>query len=123
VSTLTNRLWEDYEAFTQPDLSGFAVKYLFLDAIYESLRLQGGGREGLLCAWGILADGRKVLLHLMLGNRELRTTNLIERSFEEERRRTKIIPRFFDERSCLKLVYATLVRANQRCVWEEQKEC
>jgi transposase-like protein len=39
---------------------------------------------------------------------------LIERSFLEERRRTKIIPRFFDERSCLKLVYATLVRASQR---------
>ncbi len=32
----------------------------------------------------------------------------------EERRRTKIIPRFFDERSCLKLVYATLVRTSQR---------
>jgi hypothetical protein len=29
-------------------------------------------------------------------------------------RRTKIIPRFFDERSCLKLVYATLVCAGQR---------
>lgn len=40
--------------------------------------------------------------------------DLIERSFLEERRRTKIIPRFFDERSCLKLVYATLVRASQR---------
>jgi len=38
----------------------------------------------------------------------VRTTNLIERSFLEERRRTKIIPRFFDERSCLKLVFATL---------------
>ncbi len=46
--------------------------------------------------------------------KSVRTTNLIERSFLEERRRTKIIPRFFDERSCLKLVYATLVRASQR---------
>lgn len=239
VSALTDRLWEDYEAFTQRALAGFAVEYLFLDAIYESLRLQGGPAEGLLCAWAILADGRKVLLHLTLGNREsyecwqamlramvrrglrtpvsitsdgapgllraitetwpkslrircwvhkmrnvldkvpdrvraelkahlvtvreaptyeagkqaavavqlrfrreypaamaslgddleaslahlqlpvahhqhVRTTNLIERSFLEERRRTKIIPRFFDERSCLKLVYATLVRASQR---------
>jgi putative transposase len=239
VSVVTARLWEEYQAFTRRDLSGFAVEYLFLDAIYESLRLQGGGAEGLLCAWGILADGRKVLLHLALGNKEsyrcwlgmlrdmvrrglrppvsitsdgapgllraiketwpkslrircwvhrmrnvldkvpdaartevkahlvairdaptyeigrqtalavlgrfesvfptamaslrddleaslahlrlpvahhkyVRTTNLIERSFLEERRRTKIIPRFFDERSCLKLVYATLVRASQR---------
>ncbi len=115
VSALTDRLWEDYEAFTQRDLSGFAVEYLFLDAIYESLPLQGGGAEGLLCAWGILADGRKILLHLTLGNKENygcwlgmlrdmvrrglpvahrkypRTTNLIERSFLEERRRTKIV--------------------------------
>jgi putative transposase len=43
----------------------------------------------------------------------VRTMNLIERSFLEERRRTKIIPRFFDERSCLKLVHATLVRPSQ----------
>jgi len=239
VSVVTARLWEEYQAFTRRDLSGFAVEYLFLDAIYESLRLQGGAAEGLLCAWAILADGRKVLLHLTLGNKEsyrcwlgmlrdlvrrglrppvsitsdgapgllraiketwpkslrlrcwvhrmrnvldkvpdaaraevkahlvvirdaptyeagrqaaaavlvrferlyptamaslrddleaslahlrlpvahrkyVRTTNLIERSFLEERRRTKIIPRFFDERSCLKLVYATLVRASQR---------
>jgi transposase-like protein len=239
VSAVTTRLWEEYQAFTRRDLSGYAVEYLFLDAIYESLRLQGGGAEGLLCAWAILADGRKVLLHLTLGNKEsyrcwlgmlrdmvrrglrapisvtsdgapglvraiqetwprslrlrcwvhkmrnvldkvpdaarpevkaylvairdaptytagqqtavlvlarfdrvyptamaslrddleaslahlrlpaahrkfVRTTNLIERSFLEERRRTKIIPRFFDERSCLKLVYATLVRASQR---------
>jgi putative transposase len=46
------------------------LEYPFLDAIYESLRLQGGGAEGLLCAWGILADGRKVLLHPTLGNKE-----------------------------------------------------
>ena len=41
----------------------------------------------------------------------VRTTNLIERSFVEERRRTKTLPRFFTEKSCLKLVYATLIRA------------
>ena len=29
----------------------------------------------------------------------------------EERRRTKTIPRFFNEKSCLKLVHATLTRA------------
>ncbi|MDR7522005.1 MAG: transposase [Armatimonadota bacterium] len=70
VSELTDRLWEDYEAFTKRDLSGFAVEYRFLDAIYESLRLQGGPAEALRCAGAILADGRKVLLHLPLGNQE-----------------------------------------------------
>jgi len=239
VSELTDRLWEEYEAFSARDLSEFAVIYLFVDAIYESLRLQGGPKEALLCAWGICADGRRVLLHLALGNKEshadwldflrgmvarglgppltmtsdgapgllraleevfphslrircwvhkmrnvldklpdsaraevkawlhsvrdaptpeagreaaaetvarfqeqypaamssfaddleaslahlrlpvahrkyARTTNLIERSFVEERRRTKVIPRFFTERSCLKLAFGALERASRR---------
>ncbi len=44
----------------------------------------------------------------------IRTTNLAERSIEEERRRTKVIPRFFDEKGGLKLCYAALIRASQR---------
>ncbi len=238
VSELTDSLWEDYQAFCQRDLSQFVVEYVFLDAIYESLRLQGGIKEALLAAWGICRDGRKVLLHLALCNKEsvsawqtfiqdmvrrerrvptlvttdgapaliaavediwphslrqrclahkkrnildkvpkdahqevkkalnvvynapnrevadmlmadfitrysriypsavtcfqddleaclaflrcpeihhkrIRTTNLLERAFLEERRLTRTIPRFFDERSCLKLVFATLWQASQ----------
>jgi len=41
VSQITEVLWDEYEAFTERDLSGLAVEYLFLDAIYESLRQQG----------------------------------------------------------------------------------
>jgi len=70
VSEITEALWEEYEAFTTRDLAGYELEYLFLDAIYETLRQQGGTQEALLCAWGILADGRKVLLHLALGQRE-----------------------------------------------------
>ena len=44
----------------------------------------------------------------------IRTTNLIERAFGEQKRRTKIIPRFFTEKSCLKLVFATIIRASAR---------
>jgi len=47
-------------------------------------------------------------------HKRIRTTNLLERSFLEERRRTGTIPRFFSEKSCLKLVFATLWRASQR---------
>jgi len=242
VSEITDRLWEDYQAFCQRDLSGFEMIYLFVDAVYESLREQGGPKEAVLCAWGICENGRRVLLHLALGNKEshadwldflrdmvarglpvpltmtsdgapgllralgevfpqslrircwrhkmenvltklpesakqevkawlvavrdaptpeagrqaaaetltrfereypaamksfaddldaslmhlrvppahrkfVRTTNLIERGFEEERRRTKVIPRFFDERSCLKLAFAALERAARR--WQK----
>ncbi len=239
VSEVTETLWEEYEAFQSRDLSEYPVLYLFVDAVYESLRLQGGPKEALLCAWAICEDGRRVLLHLALGNKEsypdwleflrdmvqrglstpismtsdgapgllralaevfpqslrircwmhkmqnvleklpesaraevkswltamrdaptleagrqaavevldrfsqaypaamrsfaddleaslahlrlppthrryVRTTNLIERGFGEERRRTKVIPRFFDERSCLKLAFAALVRTARR---------
>jgi transposase-like protein len=47
------------------------------------------------------------------------TTNLLERAFVEQKRRTKIIPRFFDEKSCLKLVYATMVRVSEK--WRRVK--
>jgi Transposase, Mutator family len=45
------------------DLSEFDVCYLFLDSLYESLR-RYGAKEGILAAWAITTDGRKVLLHL-----------------------------------------------------------
>jgi len=49
----------------------------------------------------------------------IRTTNLLEPSSVEERRRTKVIPRFFTEQSCLQLALATLWRASQR--WQGVK--
>lgn len=241
VSQVTEALWEEYEAFSKRDLSGFDCVYLFCDAVYESIRQQAGVGSGqaILVTWAICSDGSKQLLHMSLGNKEssdswlehlrslvsrglptpltitsdgapglikaieamwpeaerlrcwfhkmknvlekipeeyhepikrllqdirdapdhatgsrraaafieqyepkfpsavasfqedleatlahlklpslhqrmIRTTNLCERSFVEERRRTKVIPRFFDEKGCLKLVFATLWRASQR---------
>lgn len=49
----------------------------------------------------------------------IRTTNLAERSIEEERRRTKVIPRFWDEKSALKTCFAALWRASQR--WQRMR--
>jgi len=68
VSEVTDRLWEDYQAFVSWDLSGVSVEYLFLDAIFESLRAQGA-KEALLVAWCIDSVGRKHLLHLAVGNK------------------------------------------------------
>jgi putative transposase len=42
----------------------------------------------------------------------IRHTNLIERTFGETRRRTKVIGRLPGERSCLSLVWAVLDRAS-----------
>jgi putative transposase len=43
----------------------------------------------------------------------IRTTNLLERLFVEERRRTKIIANTFGERPVLKLMYAAIIRASE----------
>jgi len=47
-------------------------------------------------------------------HKRIRTTNLLERAFVEQKRRTKIIPRFWTEKSCLKLVFATLWQPSER---------
>lgn len=70
VSRITEVLWEEYEAFQRRDLSDVKIVYVFLDAIYESLRKQFGIKEAVLVAWGISQDGRKVLLGIALGNKE-----------------------------------------------------
>jgi transposase-like protein len=239
ISEITDELWEEYEAFSQRDFSELPLVYLVVDGVYEAMRRLGQVRDGILVARGILEDGRRLLIHLEVGNREsyesclgflrglkarglrdpvlvvsdgapgmiraiddvfsgslrqrclvhkksnvlakvpeseraevgsfltavynaptqevaralaeqfaakyegqlpsavrvflddleaclahlrcpeihrkaIRTTNVIERAFEELRRRTKTIPRFFNERSCLKLAFAELVRVGQR---------
>jgi putative transposase len=62
-----------------------------------------------------LDDFEACVAHLQLPmshRRVTRTTNLLERLFLEERRRTKIIPHAFGERAVLKLMYAALIRAS-----------
>ena len=51
--------------------------------------------------------------------RAIRTTNLLERLFVEERRRLKIIPNAFGERAVLKLMFGALIRAAER--WRSVK--
>jgi transposase-like protein len=50
----------------------------------------------------------------------VRTTNLAERAFEEERRRTKVIPPLWEEGSFPTLVFAVLIRVSER--WGK-KQC
>ena len=44
----------------------------------------------------------------------VRTTNLAERSFVDQRRRTKVTGRLPDEKAAMKLVFATMIRAANR---------
>jgi len=70
VSRITRRLQQDFDTWKRRNLSGLRILYLFLDAIYLPLRQGVKEKEGVLCAYGILEDGKKVLLHLALGSRE-----------------------------------------------------
>ncbi|MBU1148348.1 MAG: IS256 family transposase [Candidatus Omnitrophica bacterium] len=46
--------------------------------------------------------------------KRISSSNLIERLFGEGKRRTKVIPRFPTEKSCLSLFYATLIDSSKR---------
>jgi putative transposase len=61
---------ERYARWCQRDLSEHDLVYLYLDAIYLKLRPTDEPAEGVLVAWGITLEGRKVLLGLALGSRE-----------------------------------------------------
>jgi transposase-like protein len=72
VSEVTERLWEDYQAFRQQRWEGTEIIYLFGDGLYEAMRGSGGKREAILCLWAICGDGRKRLLAVEVGNVESR---------------------------------------------------
>lgn len=84
VSELTAKLWEEYEEFATRDLSEHEIRYLFLDGVAERLR-PGLGREAVLCAWGIDAEGKKILLALAPGTKE--DTESCRAFIEDMRRR------------------------------------
>jgi transposase-like protein len=66
---------------------------------------------------GFLDDFDAGIAHLRFPLRQrrvIRTTNLLERLFLEERRRTKIIPHAFGERAVPKLMFAAVIRAADR---------
>jgi putative transposase len=65
----------------------------------------------------LLDDGKASLNHLAVPPRHqqyVRTSNLAERAFEEERRRTKVIPQLWDEGGLVKLVFAVFIRVSDR---------
>jgi len=70
VSQITAQLGESFRQWRERDLSGLKVVYLFLDAIYLAARAGTDEKEGVLAAYGLCEDGKKVLLHLALGSRE-----------------------------------------------------
>jgi transposase-like protein len=70
VTEVCKGLRVDFERWQNRDLSDSAVLYLFLDGIYLKLRPEDKRPIAVLCAYGIQWNGKKVLLHLAIGDKE-----------------------------------------------------
>jgi transposase-like protein len=63
VSELNQRLYAEYERFRRQDLSRLDIAYLFVDGVYEAVR-KFTNNQAMLCAWAILSNGSKQMLHI-----------------------------------------------------------
>ncbi len=70
VSRICADTRERYRSWCGRRLDEHDLVYLFVDAVYLKLRPDDTPAEGVLVAWGVTLEGRKVLLGLQLGSRE-----------------------------------------------------
>jgi putative transposase len=70
VSRICEDTRERYRRWSKRRLDGHDLVYLFLDGLYLKLHPDDEPAEGVLVAWGVTLEGRKVLLGLGLGSRE-----------------------------------------------------
>jgi len=88
ASRVAEKLSDDFRAWKDRNLGEEDILYLFLDGAYWKVR-DGAGKEAVFVAYGIRRDGKKVLLHLELGNKEstdawvLFLHNMTERGLQE----------------------------------------
>ncbi len=64
-----------------------------------------------------LDDFEACIAHLLFPithRKAIRSTNLLERLLEEDRRRTKVLPHAFGEKGLLKLMFAATIRASEK---------
>jgi putative transposase len=69
ASRVCQELRERYRAFCARSLAGTQLLAVFLDAVYLPTR-PSGAKEGVLVAWGYDLGGKRVLLAVVLGQRE-----------------------------------------------------
>ena len=70
ASRIGQTIQEDFQTWQQRSLSGYDVLYLYVDGMYVKLHAEREEKQPVLIAYGILWDGRKVLLHVGVGDRE-----------------------------------------------------
>lgn len=70
VSRANEAIKSGFENWRKRSLESELIAYLFLDGYYEGVRFGTKGKEALLIAHGIRADGSRVLLGVYLGEHE-----------------------------------------------------
>lgn len=70
ASRIGQSIQKDFATWQQRSLSGYDLLYLFVDGMYVKLHPDRDEKQPVLIAYGILWDGRKVLLHVGVGDRE-----------------------------------------------------
>jgi putative transposase len=70
VRQVCQKLRGKFDQWQDRDLSMYNIEYLFLDGIYLKLRPEDKRAVAILCAYGITEKGKKVLLHLAVGDKE-----------------------------------------------------
>jgi len=70
ASRIGQKIGEDFDAWRHRSLAGYDVLYLFVDGMHLKLHPDRAEKQPVLIAYAILWDGRKVLLHIDVGDRE-----------------------------------------------------
>jgi len=70
VSRISGKIVEEFNGWKKRDLSSLDVVYLVVDGTRLGVRARTREKEAVLVAWGFLADGRRELISVSLGNRE-----------------------------------------------------
>lgn len=70
ASRIGQQIGEDFDAWRTRSLAAYDVLYLFVDGMHLKLHPARDEKQPVLIAYAILWDGKKVLLHLDVGDRE-----------------------------------------------------
>jgi len=70
ASRVSQQMDENFEAWRKRSLAGLDLLYLFVDGMYLKLDRERDEKQPVLLAYGILWDGKKVLLHVDVGDRK-----------------------------------------------------
>ena len=70
ASRVAQTIRKDFEAWRTRSLAGYDLLYLFVDGMYLKLHPDRDEKQPILIAYAILWSGKKVLLHIEVGDRE-----------------------------------------------------